>query len=304
MKMAKTIRVLQSYHVKTNDDKFKISIRNHNSGNQYALTENKKIWVRNFGINHASALDINDLYSESEINLIINNEIINSYHKNATYEPEELFDKNVFIVSDGFGFDKTLELLNTVEIDNPYIILTNNALKFWNVEKYLPSLFVVNNPYKDCLANINKNIFPRLLASTKTYPEFFKYYDYRAGLYVYHSSPQINYQAPIKNDYSNYLDDYRNSICAALVNCYYGNAKNIYLMSCSEGYTEERSGSFLANGIYQYPLQNLADQIINTNIFWYLKNKPQTNIKYFGINKSFYFAKYIDEDQFKEEFYG
>lgn len=303
MKMEKTIRVLQSYHVKTRDEKFKISIRNHHSGNQYALTDDKKIWVRDFGINHASALDLNNLYLEHEISTIINNEIINSYHKNSTYEPENLFDKTVFIVSDGFEFEKTLDLINYVNIRNPYIILTNNSLKLWNKNKYLPSLFVINNPYKDCLSSINKRIFPRLLASTKTYPEFFKNYNYGAGLYVYHSTPHKNYQAPIKNDYSKHIDDYRNPICAALINCYYGNAKNIYLMSCSDGYKENKNGAILKNNMYQYPQQILADEIINANIFWFMKNKPETKIKYFGIDKSFYYASYINEEEFKEDFH-
>ena len=301
--MEKITPVLQSFHVKINDDKVKLSLRNHSSGNQYLLTSDNKIWVRNFGINHAAPLDLNNLYAEHEIETIITNEIINSYHKNATYEPEELFDKNVFIISDGFNFENTLKIINSIEIENPYIILTNNALKLWNVDKYLPSLFVVNNPYKDCIANINKRIFPRLLASTKTMPEFFKYYNYKAGIYVYHSPPQKNYQAPIKNDYSKYIDDYRNPICAALINCFYGNAKKIYLMSCSEGYKEPRNGTSLVNEIYQYPQQKLADQIIDLNIFWYLKNKPETSIKYYGINKSFKFSKYISEEDFREEFY-
>jgi hypothetical protein len=294
---------LRSYHVQTSQsEKYKVSVRFHNSGNQYALSDSKKIWIRNFGVLHANPLDINSLYSEDEIKIIINNELVNNYHKNSSYEPENLADKNVFIVSDGYGFEKSFEMINSLEIKNSYIILTNNSLKLWEIKKYLPSLFVVNNPYKDCLANINKKIFPRLLASSKTYPEFFKNYNFKAGLYIYHSTPQINYQAPVKNDYSNYIDDYRNPICAALINCFYGNAKKIYLMSCSDGYKEERHGSYLVNNVYQYPQQTLADEIINLNIFWYLANKPQTTIKYFGINKSFCFAQYIDQEQFEEEF--
>lgn len=301
----KTIHALQSFHVQANQNKYKVSVRFHQTGNEYALTNLKKIWVRNFGVKHANPLDINFLYSEEELKTIINNEIINVYHKNSSYEPDFLTDKTVFIVSDGFNFEKSLELINSCKIDNPYIILTNNALKLWDAKKYLPSLFVVNNPHKDCLANINKRIFPRLLASSKTYPEFFRYYNLKAGLYIYHSTPQINYQAPVKNDYSNYIDDYRNPICAALVNCFHGNAKKIYLMSCSDGYKEERSGSYLTNDIYQYPQQTLADEIINLNLFWYLKNKPETIIKYYGINKSFCFGQYIKEEHFIEDFsYG
>jgi hypothetical protein len=302
MKMA-TTRVLQSFLVRTNEDKIKVSIRNHVSGNQYSLTENKKIWIRNFGIRHASPLDINNLYSEQEINFIINNELINNYHKNSFYEAEDLSDKNVFIISDGYGFEKTKEILETTEIKNQYIILTNSALRFWDIKRYLPSLYVVNNPFKESLAYLNKRIFPRLLASTKTYPEFFKYYNFNAGLYLYHSTPQLNYKAPIKTDYSNYLDDYRNPICAALVNCYYGNAKNIFLMSCSEGYKENKNGSILKNEVYQYPQQILADQIVDANIFWIKKNNPEINVNYFGINKSFKFARYIIEDELKEKNY-
>lgn len=298
------IHALQSFLVKTNDEKIKLSIRNHISGNQYALTENKKIWIRNFGISHASPLDINNLYSEHELNIIITNEMVNTYHKNATYEPEDLSDKNVFIISDGYGFEKTKEIINSLNIDNHYIILTNSALKFWDAKNYLPSLYVVNNPYKESLSYINRRLFPRLLASTKTYPEFFKYYNLNAGLYLYHSTPQTNYKSPTKSDYSNYIDDYRNPICAALVNCFYGNAKNIFLMSCSEGFNENKNGSILVGGVYQYPQQIIADQIINNNIFWIKKNKPETNINYFGINKSFNFAKYITEEELKEYYYA
>ena len=74
-------------------------------------------------------------------------------------------------------------------------------------------------------------------------------------------------------------------------------------MSCSEGYKENKNGSILKNEVYQYPQQILADQIVDANIFWIKKNNPEINVNYFGINKSFKFARYISEDELKEKNY-
>ena len=43
-----------------------------------------------------------------------------------------------------------------------------------------------------------------------------------------------------------------------------------------------------------YPQQKLANKIINSMIFWYLVNNPQSKIFYTGLKNSFSLAKYID----------
>jgi len=294
--MPKTSPVLQLYPVHLENEKFNVTVKNLHKGNQYLNVE-KNIWVRNFTINNVSPIDINNLIKEEEIKTFINNELTNNMLNISKFETKDLRNKNVFIISDGFGFDDINEILQNINIENKFIILTNNSLRKWNNFDVLPDLFIENNPYKNALNNINSRIFPNCLLSNRIYPEFINMYKYK-NIHFYNPTPSLNFNSQSSTDISNYLDDYRNPICAALNYCFLCNAENINLLYCSEGMDKEKPASFLHNdGIhYQYNQNKSADEIINGMIFWYRKNKRHSNIFYHGLDKSFKFGSYIKKE--------
>jgi hypothetical protein len=67
---------------------------------------------------------------------------------------------------------------------------------------------------------------------------------------------------------------------------------------------KERPASYLHNdGIhYQYNQNKLSDKIINGMIFWYKKTNQYSNIFYHGLNKSFKFGSYIQQEDLIENF--
>ena len=294
--MPKTSPVLQLYPVHLENEKFNVTVKNLNQGNQYLNVE-KNTWVRDFTLNHVLPIDINNLIQEEEIKTFISNELINNTLKFPKFETKDLSNKNVFIVSDGFGFDDINDILQNINIKNKFIILTNNSLKKWNNFNVLPDLFVENNPYKNALNNINSKIFPNCLLSNRIYPEFVKMYKYK-NINFYNPTPSSKFNSTSENEISNYLDDYRNPICAAINYCFLCNVENIHLLYCSEGMVKEKSASLLHNdGIhYQYYQNKLSDKIINGMIFWYRKNKKNSNIFYHGLDKSIKFGSYIQKE--------
>jgi hypothetical protein len=300
--MTKTCPVLQLYPVHLENEKFNVTIKNLHKGNQYLNVE-KNVWVRNFTLKNILPIDINNLNQEEEIKTFINNQLINNMFKLPKFEAKDLSNKNVFIVSDGFGFENINNILENINIKNKFIILTNNSLKKWNNFKVLPDLFIENNPYKNSLNNINPKIFPNCLLSKRIYPEFINSCKSK-NISFYDPIPSLNFNSMYKNEINAYLDDYRNPICAAINYCFLCNAKNINLLYCSEGMDKERPASYLHNdGIhYQYNQNKLSDKIINGMIFWYKKTKQYSNIFYHGLNKSFKFGSYIQQEDLIENF--
>lgn len=294
--MPKICPVLQLYPVHLENEKFNVTVKNLNQGNQYLHVE-KNIWVRNFALNNVKPVDINTLYDEKEIKIFMENEFNNGFLKFPRFEKKDLSNKNVFIISDGFGFDDVNSVIENIGLKNKFIILTNNSLKKWNNIKVLPDLFVENNPLKNCLNNINPRIFPNCLLSTRTHPDFVKVYKYK-NISFYDPSPSNKFNSPNKEVIKNYLDDYRNPICAAINYCFLCNVKNLYLLYCSDAMEKERPASVLHNDNvhYQYPQNKLSEKIIDSMIFWYRKENKYSNIFYHGLNKTFKYATYIQKE--------
>lgn len=294
--MPKICPVLQLYPVHLENEKFNVTVKNLHHGNQYLNIE-KNIWIRNFTLKHVDPIDINNLNQEEEIKTLIDNELTNNSFKLPKFEARDLSNKNVFIVSDGFGFDEINNILEKINIRNKFIILTNNSLKKWDNFNVLPDLFVENNPYKNALNNINSRIFPNCLLSSRIYPEFINLYKYK-NINFYNPTPSLKFNSLYKNEIKNYLDDYRNPICAAINYSFVCNAKNIYLLYCSEAMEKEKPSSVLHNdGIhFQYEQNKLSDKIIDGMIFWYRKNNKFSNIFYSGLQKSFKFGTYINQE--------
>ena len=294
--MLKTSPVLQSFHVRLGNKDKNLTVKNHKNGNQYLYIDNN-IWVRNFTVPFAKPIDINKLYQDEEIKNFIDNENKNIYSKYPKFEPKDLSQKNIIIVSDGFGFENINNLLEKINLNKKFIVLTNNSLKKWNNLNVLPDLFIENNPFKECLNNISLKFYPNCLISTRTYHKFIDYYKYK-NIKMYDPTPLEKYNTAIKSDDSKYLDDYRNSICAAINYSYFCNAKNLFLLFCSEAFEKQKPATILHNDgeHYQYPLNNLSEKIIDGMLFWLKKKNSNINIFYHGLNKTFNFASYIDSE--------
>lgn len=292
----KTSPVLQLFPVHQGNDKFDVIIKNHKNGNQYKHVENN-IWVRNFTLNYNKPVDINKLFDEKEISTFIFNENKNIFSKFPKFEPKDLSQKNIIITSDGFGFEKINEVLNGINLNKKFIILTNNSLKKWDNLKVLPDLFVENNPFKEALNNISYKYYPNCLISTRTFYQFVNNYKYK-NINLYNPTPLEFYNPITKIDDSKYLDDYRNPICAAINYSYLCNAKNIFFLYCSEAFEEEKPATILHNdGIhYQYQQNKLSEKIIDSMIFWIRKNNKSCNVFYHGLDKTFKFASYIEKE--------
>lgn len=298
--MPKTSPVLQSYRVLLENKDKTLTIKNHKNGNQYIYVE-KNIWVRNFTLPYARPIDINKLYKDDEIKFFIENDNKNIGSNIPKFEPRDLSQKNVIIVSDGFGFSNIENILEKININKKFIILTNNSLKKWNNTKVLPDLFVENNPFQECLNNISNKFYPNCLLSTRVYNKFIDYYKYK-NINFYNPTPLENYNPSVKNDDSKHLDDYRNPICAAINYCYYCNAKNIFLLYCSEAFEKERPSTILHNNElhYQYQQNKLSESIIDSMIFWLKKKNNNLNIFHHGLEKTFNFATYINKESLIE----
>ena len=255
------------------------------------------IWVRNFTLPYVKPIDLNKLYEDKEINNFIENENNNIFSKFPKFEPKDLSKKNILIISYGFGFKNIENILNKIKTDKKFIILTNNSLKKWTNNKILPDLFVENNPFKECLNNINFKFYPNCLLSTRTYYKFSDYYKYK-NINFYNPTPLEFYNPIVKNDDSKYLDDYRNPICAAINYSYYCNPKNIFLLYCSEAFNKEKPATILHNDQihYQYEQNKLSEKIIDAMLFWLRKKNNNINIFYHGLDKTFNFASYINQE--------
>jgi hypothetical protein len=68
MEFYKTFKV----NLSENRDK-NVTIKIHKNKNEYFLTDDK-IWIRNFAKSNVKPVDINNFYSESEIQLLLINE--------------------------------------------------------------------------------------------------------------------------------------------------------------------------------------------------------------------------------------
>ncbi len=102
-------------------------IKKHKNHNEYLLSKNK-IWVRNPCKEVVPFVDINQMATERDYSLYLNNETINFRKKYVKIEDENFqFDK-VVIVSDGYNYAEKQKLLANLPADVK-IIGVNGALK-------------------------------------------------------------------------------------------------------------------------------------------------------------------------------
>ena len=147
------------------------------------------------------------------------------------------------------------------------IIGTNDTLREWHIRKIM-HYYIANNPYPDCMYLIPQNpvIFPKLIASTRTHPGFID--KMQTLTYVYAPTPDAHYSG-IKSEANYFIDDYRNPICAAIVLAYHFGVKKLMSFCCDDVYEEKRpSTEQLNNGLWMYPQQKIAHNLIDGNLYW------------------------------------
>lgn len=292
-KQLDTIKVLNVTASDSNN--YSLVFKKHKNKNEYLQVDN--YWIRNFFNPTGKPQDVNILYHETELEEILNNEVRNT--KLGYQEVNEgIYSCNdVLIVSDGHGFNEHKKF-NKLR-DDLCVITVNHAARFWEAD-HLPNFFLINHPKADCLSFMPNKLFPLLLASRRTHTAFLK--NYKNDVYLYDPVPEEYYQSIISAESELHIDDYRNPICAAIGVAKILQAKNIYLAFCSSAYMEERPGtSKVEDGLYQYPLQQTADKIVDGNLFWYKFTNRSTKIFHTGLQKSFRFSKYLKFDDFLKE---
>ena len=267
-----------------------LTFKKHKNTNEYLRVGN--YWIRNFSGESLRPIDINNFYYNIPLQNIIDNEMRNGNLRHPQLEPE-IFSKytNLLIVSDGLGFYDNHELFKSIN-SSTCVITVNQAARFWNASIF-PDYFLVNNPDDSCLVGLPIKRFPKLIASRKTSHSFLQ--KYKNIVCMYDAVPDDYYESHISKNSEHRLDDYRNPICAAisLANKFFHG--NIFLAFCSSAYKEQREGTVeIEPGVYQYPPQKTADEIIDGNLFWYRAGHMQSKIFHTGIKNSYKFSKYVE----------
>ena len=260
------------------------------------------VWVRDFTAKQAPFIDINNLFSEDEYGPIYNNESNNAKTRNPNIDSEHIKKQKILIVSDGFDFDNKHKLLSTLPKDVG-IIAVNGALNNWKLVGNIPEkekrsiwLYVVNNPYDDCYWYLPKssNYYPKCVASLRTNNRFIT--DYKGNIYFYSPTNNDKYIGP-KFSHEYMVDDYRNSVVAAIGLAYRFGVEKLMLLGVDESFSIEKPGAVkLENGLWTYPQQIKSQNIIDSNLHWMkdikvgyhtsgIKLKNATYIKEEEINK-------------------
>lgn len=246
-------------------------IKNKNK-NKYIL--DNKIYIRDFTNDSGIPVDLNELSSDKDKDIFIENEMNNFSKKYPEFEISNY--EKIIIVNSGFDFHQKQKILSQVD-KRVCIIAVNDALNNWTLLNKISGFdktinyYVANNPYEDCINFLPKNhsYYPKCIASTRTNYDFLKLY--KGNKYLYNPTPNLNYSGLY--NFNNKVDDYRNTICASLDLSFKFNASKVFLFCCDESFKDSRSGSVsVENNLHCYPQQLLSNSIIGHMCYW-LKNK-------------------------------
>lgn len=265
------------------------------------------VWVRNFVKPTSSTVDANNLFNDSDYRQVIINETANRNLSRTRITDESLAFSKVLIVSDGYDFtNKQSELLNLPK--DVAIFAVNGALAKWNLvsdpkQRRAINLYIVNNPYRECLQYLPKKTkyYPTCVASTRTFVEFVS--GYPGNLFIYEPSPSRDFSLDNKDLW--YVDDYRNSVCAAINLAYRFGVQRLGLFCCDDSFAESRPGAIpLENGLWQYPQHQTLHEIVDVNLQWLTSNE-RYEIK--AVNRSsgpkYKHAVYIDNEEALNQFF-
>lgn len=268
-----------------------LKIKKHSNGNTYLLAKSGH-WIRNF-CSSSFAVDINNLTSSSDYNLFLENEASNKRFNLATLDVEMVQFPYCIIVSDGYKFDEFHKIVEQLP-EQVAVLSVNRSLAKWKANRKI-NYFIVNNPYPESLADFPRHrYFPPCVTSSKTFSPFVENY-LKVGGAVYKYSPVQETKFRHADNERIMIDDYRNPICAAISIAYHFRAHKIFLLCCDESFEQERpSAEKLANGLYTYPQQIRAHEVVDANLYW-LKNHEyfKIDIGHFSHGPDYDNAEYI-----------
>jgi len=273
----------------------KAIIKKHSkTKNQYILTEDG-YWVRDFR-KSVKPLDINDFTKSSDYQTFLQNESKNMTLKTMQIEDESVSMEKCIIVSDGHGFKKNIKLLKSLP-KSVKIIAVNRVLPKWSIPRKI-DFYVVNNPYPECMTYYAKKFFPPCIASLKTNHEFLRRYARQSTVYVYQSTFNEKFAGSRISRFG-FVDDYRNPICAAINLAYKFGTTKLAFFCCDDVFPEERpAAEELKNGMWQYPQNNVAHQLIDGMLHWFVQREfEEPRVANFSMGKEYDNASYIDSSE-------
>ena len=277
-----------------------MKIKKHPNGNEYIRAGD--VWVRNFTKSECQAVQLEHMFSQNDFEIILKNQQLNL---NYPHVSEEILNfKKIIIVSDGYGFDKSQEILAKLPKD-VCILATNRSLAKWKLfsQKTPPEMrrtingYIVNNPYRTAmnfLPSNGSNYYPTCIASIRTNNEFLK--KYLGNIYTYVPTFESNFGSQTIERY--HIDDYRNPICAALGLAYQFGAKKIMLFCCDGSFKEQHDNAVrLPNNLWTYKPLLRSHEIIEANLWW-LKNLKNDDVIVSDYSSG---PKYVNAEYIKSE---
>lgn len=271
-------------------------IKKNKDGNQYFFTSSG-MWVRNFTKESVPYIDLNETISDSDCRIFAKNEIENSMQRIAWIDSEDIDEKNIIIISDGYQFKEKQKILNSIPKDI-CIIGVNGSLSNWENKNRNINYYVLNNPYDDCMNYFPRKtrVLPKCIISPRTNPEFVK--NYKGSKYKYYPVNERSYNTLGSKEAKWQIDDYRNPICAAIGLAYKFKVSKLLLFCCDDSFENERPGSIqLENKLWAYPQQEIASSIIDGNLYW-LKSQKYQDVDVANISSG---HNLVNAEKIKEE---
>lgn len=254
--------------------------------------------MRDFTKPNAMSITPNGLIRPADKALMVENEHQNRTLNIANISDEKLTFPKVVIISDGLSFAKRVEFINQLPADVT-IFAVNHVLTKWRQGGFKKpvNLYVVNNPYPEAITYLPRKTkyYPSCVVSMRTHHKFVK--DYLGTTYTYEAVSEEGFGQKGNSLY--YIDDYRNPVCAAVGLAYRMGALKIMLVSCDESFVEKKDGAErLANGLYTYPQQLMAHDIIDANLYWFGKRKNvEAKAANYSDGPEYKHAAYINTDE-------
>lgn len=262
------------------------------------------VWVRNFTKPNATPVLLDSLHSKSDYHTVLLNEIKNSNFPNIL--EEKINFSKIVIVSDGYAFTSRHKIIANFPADVA-VFAINKALKEWKLiseEVSRPiNAYIVNNPYSDCvsyLPTISK-YYPACVASRRTNYSFLS--KYQGTVYTY--APTSDYEFGQNSNNENYIDDYRNPICAAIDLAYRFGVEKLMLLCCDNSFKNKKDASVvLDNGLYTYPQHLRLQEIIDAKLYWLVhQESKEVKVCDFSEGNKYNNASYINNEQEAIEFF-
>lgn len=266
-------------------------IKKHRNKNDYCLA-GEGLWVRNFTKKNVKAVDINNLVPVQDMQMMLSNESDNHCKMMQRIDTESFIHRKIMIVSDGLGFEQNQHLLD--DLPNDVVVIgINESMKLWKTNQHM-HYYVVNDPYESCMTFVPKQqkIWPKCIASTRTYPEFLNRFN--GLIYEYSPTPDGKYSGfSTEAEYN--IDDYRNAVCAAVGLSFRFGVQKLLLCWCNDVFDHERAGAEkMADETWIYPQQKLAHRLVDANLYW-LKQQG-VKIGYHSKGPEYKHAAYIAGD--------